>query len=318
MKRAIVVGSAGQDGRLLCERLERDGVRVAGLDLAHARLPDGGEAPAVDILDRSAVRALVASVRPDAVYYLAAYHAPAEERGIGADLDLLEASHRVHVVGLLHFLEALRVESPAASLFYAASSLVFGEPGTALQDETTPLAPLSAYGITKACGTLCCRLYRREHGLRASVGILYNHESPWRRPGFVSRKIVDAAVAIRGGAAERLVLADLSARVDWGYAPDFVDAMVRIAALGEPGDFVVATGAARSVQEFVEVAFGLAGLEWRRHVVEDRSLVVRPSPTLVGDARKLRSATGWAPTVSFEEMVGILVRAALARAGQGE
>ncbi len=310
MKHAIIVGSEGQDGRLLFDRLERDGYSVLGIGR--------GKTSPVDILDRDGVRALVSSFRPDEVYYLAAHHGSSQDLGAEESLDLLQASHEVHVAGLLHFLEALRRDRPSASLFYAASSRIFGHPETETQDETTPLDPRCAYGITKACGTLCCRLYRRLHSLRASVGILYNHESPARLAGFVSRKIVDGAVAIQRGNRTPLVVADLGARVDWGFAPDFVEAMVRIAAREEPGDFVVATGVARSVREFVEVAFGLAGLDWRKHVVEDPSLVARPSPTLVGNARKLRTMTGWAPSVSFEEMVGILYRAACSRRENGK
>jgi len=318
MKRAVVVGSGGQDGSLLFDRLERDGCAVVGIERGKTRARGVRERAPVDILDRDQVRALVSSFRPDEVYYLAAHHGSSEDGAAEEDLELLEASHEVHVVGLLHFLEALRSHRPTASLLYAASSRIFGDPGSETQDEDTPLAPRCVYGITKAYGTSCCRLYRRVHSLRASVGILYNHESPGRRAGFVSRKIVDGAVDIRLGRRTHLAVADLGARVDWGYAPDFVEAMIRIAAMEEPGDFVVATGVARSVLEFVEVAFGLAGLDWRKHVVEDPSLVARPSPTLAGNARKLRSITGWAPSVSFEEMVGILYRAACSRGAMGK
>jgi GDPmannose 4,6-dehydratase len=139
------------------------------------------------------------------------------------------------------------------------------------------------------------------------VGVQRNHESPWRPPTFVSRKIVQGALDVRSGRVERLAVADLAARVDWGYAPDFVDAMVRIATLEEAGDFVVATGEAHSVQEFAEVAFRSVGLDWRKHVVEVPSSGVRRRPTLVGNASLLRARTGWKPSVSFEEMVEALV-----------
>ncbi len=314
MIRAVVVGAAGQDGTILRERLREEGASVVALDRPERvrDLPDGS---AVDLLDRERVRSLVARTRPDEVYYLAAHHGSSEEDDPTSPGDLYEASHAVHVTGLLQFLEAIRTASPATRLVYAASSRVFGQPASARLDETTALAPVCAYGITKACGLLLCRLYRATHGIHASAGILFNHESPLRPPQFVSQRIVRGAAAIVRGETDRLVLGDLSARADWGYAPDFVDAMVRIARHRAADEFVVATGEGRSVRDFVEVVFRLAGLDVERHVIEDPSrLAGRPSGT-VGDAAKLRAATGWAPSVSFEEMAEVLWRAAGADPG---
>ena len=176
------------------------------------------------------------------------------------------------------------------------------------------MAPVGIYGITKTTGTYCCRLYRGA-GVRASVGILYNHESPLRKPDFVSQKIVRAAVDIRRGRTAKLVLGDLSALNDWGWAEDTVDAMIRIARLDAPDDFVVATGEAHSVAELVEAVFTRAGLDWKRHVEEDRSRIARLRPPLIGDSSRLRERTGWKPKVGFEEMAARLWDAAWAAEG---
>lgn len=294
MARALIVGSAGQDGTLLGEHLRARGDTVTGLPR--------GERTAGE------VEQLVQDGRPDAIYYLAAYHHSSEDPPI-EPLALFERSAAVHVTQLLYFLEAIRKRAPAARLFYAASSLIFGEPAETPQTEDTPFRPICVYGITKTAGVQLCRHYRRTHGVYASVGILYNHESPLRAPKFVSKKIVRAAHEIARGTRDRLVLGDLSAELDWGYAPDYVDAMHRILALPSPDDFVVATGEAHTVRELVELAFGQLGLDWRRHVEENRALITRPPLRRIGDASKLAAATGWRPATSFEAMVRALVEA---------
>jgi GDPmannose 4,6-dehydratase len=212
-----------------------------------------------------------------------------------------------HVNGAVNFLEALSVHCPRARFFYAASSHVFGHPEAPVQNELTPFKPVSVYGITKAAGVEACRFYRREHGVFASVGILYNHESPFRRPDFVSQKTVRAAVRIRHGSQERLVVGDLSARIDWGWAPDYVEAMVRVLELSQPDDFVIATGGSHTVLEFVQEAFGALGLDWSEHVEEDRSVIRRGPVSLAGDASKLHQETGWRPTTTFPQIVRKLV-----------
>lgn len=286
--KAVIVGAAGQDGRLLAENLRARGHTVLGVTRRGS----------VDILDARAVRRFMARVKPDQVYYLAAYHHSAQERQPKAGV-LLKKSLEVHALGLSYFLAALG----RAKLFYAASSHVFGNPKKSPQDESTPLAPENPYALTKTVGIHLCRLYRAR-GAFASVGILYNHESPLRGPEFVSRKI--AIAAARG---RKLTLGDLSARVDWGWAPDYVEAMRRVLALSKPGDFVIATGRARRVRDFAREAYAAAGLDWRRFVAEDRRLIQKEKAARVGSPRKLRRATGWKPRTSFKDMVRALVLA---------
>jgi len=298
MTGAVIVGASGQDGRLLGEQLEGAGQPCVKLGRGD-----------VDLLDRAQIEALVRRHRPREIYYLAAHHRSAEDPQGGDDAALLRASFDVHVTGLVHFLEAVRVHSAATRLLYAASSHIFGHGEQPRQDEKTPLSPVCVYGITKTAGVHCCRLYRQAHGLFAATAILYNHESPYRGPTFVSQKIIRAALAIAAGRQGELILGDLSARIDWGYAPDYVDAMRRILALPAADEFVVATGESHTVREFVEFAFAAAGLDWRDFVREDPCRITKQRRTLTGDAARLRAATGWRPTVSFQQMVQILLEA---------
>lgn len=318
MQRAIIVGSEGQDGRILYDRLRQEDYALLGVGRGTIRSTEASAPDQLDVLDREAVRSLVAEMRPDEVYYLAAHHRSSEQRTGDGNLEEFEASFRIHVTGLLNFLEALREHRRTSPprLVYAASCRIFGDSRPGSLDESSPFQPESVYGITKMAGLLCCRFYRNQHGLHASTCILFNHESPLRRPEFVSQRIIRGVLAIRRNPETRLVLGDLTATIDWGYAPDHVDAMVRIVRLPEPGEFVVATGEAHTVQEFARIAFELAGLDWRAHVEENPSLVARRGVRLVGDAGKLRLATGWKPSVPFEEMIRLMWHAA--RTGESD
>lgn len=310
MKRALIVGSEGQDGRILFDRLAGEGFAVLGLGRASARSSENEVVQAVDLDSRREVAGLVERWQPEEIYYLAAEHQASQDSVTTDDAALFDRSLRVHLKGLIYFLEALKTQQ-AGGLFYAASSLVFGDAGAEQQDEETPFRPRCIYGITKAAGVHACRFYRMEHGVRASVGLLYNHESPLRRPSFVSQKIVRGAVAVARGHQSKLTIGDLSACVDWGYAPDYVEAMTLIVRHPVPDDYIVATGEAHSVQEFVEVAFSRLGLDWRSHVVEDGSLLRRSAATRVGNPGRLRERTGWRPRVAFAQMIEILLEAAL-------
>ena len=311
MPKAIIIGCNGQDGALLCTLLHQKGYTVYGID--HA-LSDRTESfvrfSVVDACDPRRLPELVAEVSPDEVYYLAAYHHSADQPK--PPKETVDLTLEVNALGLNNVLAAiagLPASKPRA--FYAASSRIFGEPPGDVQDENTPLAPLCPYGISKAAGVHLCRYYRREHQVYASTGILYNHESPLRSPHFVTRKIVRAAVRISSGLERELVLGDLDARVDWGWAPDYVEAMHAILRLAFPDDFVLATGILHSVREFVEIAFSAVGLDWREHVVERRDVLDgrRSVKPLCGNSEKLQTATGWRPRVSFEQMVRSMIAA---------
>jgi GDPmannose 4,6-dehydratase len=298
VKRVVVVGSAGQDGRLLRDRLLSEGCEVIGI----AR--SGSE---FNILERTEVFEFLRRSQPAEIYYLAAFHHSSQDKATLDSLALFQKSFEVHVAGLLNVLEAIRETSRATRLFYAASSHIFGDGVGPFQDEQTPLNPTSIYGITKAAGVHCCGFYRAEYGVFASAGILYNHESSYREEKFVSQKIIRGALRIRRGEQTKLILGDLSARIDWGFAPDFVDAMIRILALDRPENFVIATGETHSVLEFVQIVFGLLDLDWEKHVEEDRRLLGRTRLPMAGNASLLRARTGWRPSVTFPEMVSTLL-----------
>lgn len=293
----VITGAHGQDGTLLSRLLTARGRRVIEV---------GRDGP-IDITDGAEVRRLIATERPREVYLLAAVqHSaqdPPEDPG-----RLARRSYLVNTLSLQHFAEAVLSVGARTRVFYAASSHVFGSPPGPCLDETSPLAPGSIYAVTKAAGLLACRAYR-EQGVFAATGILFNHESPLRRENFVSRKIARAVARIQRDPAGELVVGSLDSGADWGYAPDYVDAMTRILALDEPGEFVIATGEQHTVAEFCEIAFGMAGLDWRRHVREEPAVLTRRASPRAGDARRLRERTGWRPTVDFPGLVRAMLEA---------
>jgi len=314
MKRAIIVGCGGQDGRILFEQLQARDYALIGIARDGIRALAAPNFSRVNILDPAAVEAIVREFQPDEIYYLAAFHRSSQGRISLSPRELFEKSYQIHVSGLINFLQAMAACCQQCRLFYAASSLVFGEAGTARQDEQTPLNPSCIYGITKSAGIQACRFYRRSESLYASVGILYNHESIHRAPDFVSQKIVRGAVSISRGPesklGSKLVLGDLTVMVDWGWAPDFVRAMQQILDLPAADDFIVATGQAHSVEDFVREAFGRVGLDWTMHVEQNAAELTSRRGGLVGDSSKLSRLTGWAPSISFGDMVGKLLQGA--------
>ena len=312
---AIIVGYQGQDGSLLSNLLRQRDYTVLGI--GRESMESWGAIPTQEpccLDDAQSIFDLVISLQPLEIYYLAAHHASSQARkadDIHSDYQLNMA---VNTVGLLHFLEAIRLYSPKTRLFFASSSLIFGsQPLQAQQDELTQVAPGEPYGLCKALAGQICKDYRRQHSIFASVGILYNHESSLRSPQYLSMKIVEAALAASRGASQPLMVGSLDAVVDWGYAPDYVDAFTRILALDAPDDFVVATGAAHTVRDFAAVAFGCLGLDWQQYVVQDPSILTRSRSGRVGDSSKLRRLTGWQPSLPFEEMVVLLVDQVSAR-----
>lgn len=308
MKRALIVGSEGQDGRLLHELLASRGYEIVGIGEGVTHCSGAYRCGAVDIRRTEEVFDLIGDFRPDEVYYLAAFHHSSEDVP-EENINLFHESYEVHVSALVNFLEAMRKYSPETRLFYAASSLIFGEVRTEPQDEDTPFNPRCVYGITKTAGLFSCRFYRDRYSVFASVGILYNHESVYRADKFVSKKIVKGAVNIKKGKQDRIVLGALNAEVDWGYAPDYVDAFWRILNAERPDDFIVATGQKHSVSHFAEITFGHMGMDWRDYVDENRNVINREGAALVGDPAKLMHITGWRPTVDFEGMIELLLRA---------
>lgn len=290
-KSALIVGSNGQDGQLLCALLSGLNYRIVQVNRSNS-----------DIESAKQVDDLIKRVHPDEIYYLAAYHQSSEDK-LSSEQKLLEKSFSINVISLSYFLEAVKRFSPKSKVFYAASSHIFSDWSGVLQDELTFPAPQNIYGITKFAGMSCCRYYRENDGLFVSCGILYNHESHLRSSEFFSTKVIRAALEISRGEKESVSLGSLDAVVDWGYAPDFVAGMQKVLQLCDSDDYVFATGIPHTAAEFVDVAFKSFGLDFRNHVVIEPGILNKPAVVRVGNSTKLRMHTGWKPSVSFEEMI---------------
>lgn len=310
---AFITGIAGQDGTILARRLANEGVRVHGLVLpsdhmatVRARLPEPVVLHAGDLADLALLRQLLVDVGPDEVYNLGGISSVAFSWSHPALTGVVSGVGAVNV-----FEAALGAQDRLGrrvSVVQASSAEIFGSPERVPQNETTSVRPVSPYGAAKAFAHHMAAVFRTRD-LQVSTCILYNHESPLRPETFVTRKITAAAarIALRSGGA--LALGDLSVRRDWGWAEDYVDAMVRAARHGLADDFVIATGITHTVEDFVATAFAAAGVEdWQSHVVVDPSFIRPADPGVqVGDSRHANDVLGWAPTVPFDEIVRRMV-----------
>lgn len=308
MERAIIIGSKGQDGKILSSLLTGKGVEVCGIDKNNVHIPGQAVSP-FSIFDEKDVIHIIRDQKPGEVYYLAAFHHSSEEKE--DERILFDTSYTVHVKGLQLFLEAIRTYSPSSRLFYAASSHIFGDPMEYPQTENTAFQPDSVYGITKLDGLLTNRYYRNKFGLFTATGILYNHESQYRAHNFLSKKIITAAIRIASGDSEKLLIGDPDARTDWGYAPDYAEAMWRIMKAKTADEYIIATGILHSVKEFLNAAFSYFDLDWNDHVITGPSLLSRHNAPYTGSAEKLKRITGWSPSVSFDLMVRKIIETEL-------
>ena len=314
MPTALITGITGQDGSYLAEFLLEKGYRVVGMvrrastenfeRIAHLR--NRLDLRQADLLDQLSLIDLLRAVRPDELYNLAAQSfVPTSwaQPVLTAEFD---------AVGVTRLLEAVRLVAPETRVYQASSSEMFGRVRETPQRETTPFYPRSPYGVAKVYAHYITVNYRESYGLFASSGILFNHTSPRRGREFVTRKISDGVARIKLGLTPDLPLGNLTARRDFGFAGDYVEAMWRMLQQPSGDDFVVASGEAHSIQEVVEVAFAAAGLDWRRYVREDPALL-RPAEVdhLIGDASKARSVLGWTPRVTFAALIEMMVHADL-------
>jgi GDPmannose 4,6-dehydratase len=321
-KRALVTGVTGQDGSYLAELLLDEGYEVFGMvrrastenfeRVSH--LVDRITLVQADLLDQLSLVGALQDSRPTEVYNLAAQSfVPTSWRQ-----PVLTAEFTA--VGVTRMLEAIRNVDPSIRFYQASSSEMFGKVREVPQTELTPFYPRSPYGVAKAYGHFITVNYRESYGLHAVSGILFNHESPRRGLEFVTRKITDGVARIKLGLTDELLLGNLEAQRDWGFAGDYVRAMWLMLQQDEPQDYVIATGVEHSVQEFVDAAFAHVGLDPKKHVAVDQRFV-RPAEVdhLVGDASRARQELGWEPKVSFPELVEMMVDADLERlSGESE
>lgn len=319
-RRALVTGITGQDGSYLAEFLLERGYEVVGMvrrsstetveRIAHLDgrivLREG------DLLDQLSLIRLLDEVQPAEVYNLAA------QSYVPTSWEQPMFTSEATALGVTRMLEAIRVVNRQIRFYQASSSEMFGQVREVPQTEQTPFHPRSPYGVAKVYGHHITVNYRESYGIFACSGILFNHESPRRGRQFVTRKVTDAVARIRAGLASTLRLGNLDASRDWGYAGDYVQAMWLMLQQPYPDDYVVATGETHTVRELCELAFARVGLDWREWVVADPSLV-RPAEVdhLRGDASKARRVLGWAPKVSFAELVAMMVDADLAAVSRG-
>jgi len=306
MKKAIIVGCNGQDGKLLYNFLLGKDYEVVGIGKNFIKCPSSFHFSPIDIKKTKDVFDLISMFQPTEIYYLAAIHYSSEEIP-PVHTELFQQSHEIHVSALANFLEGIRQFSPETKIFYAASSHIFGEPASEIQNEDTPINPNCIYGITKAAGLFTCRLYRNKHSIFASTGILYNHESSFRSKKFISKKIITSAINIKNKNQDKLVIGNLNHEIDWGYAPDYIDAMHRIINSEISDDFIIATGKKNRVLDFVKITFEYLGLDWRLYVEENNTIITKHNFCRVGNPNKLMKITGWKPSVNFNEMIRILI-----------
>lgn len=315
MKKAFITGVTGQDGSYLADLLLSKGYEVHGLIRQSTQFtPDrwGHLKGAMqssnfcvhhgDLMDASGMRALVEHIGPDEIYNLAA------QSHVGHSFNQPVSTSEVTALGALNLLDAIRRSGIRTKFYQASSSEMFGRVHETPQTEKTPFYPRSPYGCAKVYAHFITQNYRESYGIFACSGILFNHESERRGENFVTRKITRAVGRIKAGMQNELKLGNTSALRDWGYAPEYVEAMWLMMQHSEPHDFVIGTGKQYSVQDFVEAAFERANLDWKHYVKTDNSLL-RPSEvdTLKADITCARKVLGWNPKTDFFNLVGKMV-----------
>ena len=318
-RRALITGITGQDGSYLAELLLDKGYEVVGV-VRRASAPnlwrinhllDRVELRPGDLLDQLSLIRVLSAVRPAEVYNLAAMSF------VPASWDQPMLTGEYNSQGVTRMLEAIRHVDPTIRFYQASSSEMYGKVREVPQTELTPFHPRSPYGVSKVFAHYITVNYRESYDLFAVSGILFNHESPRRGLEFVTRKVTDGVARIKLGLAASLKLGNLDAKRDWGFAGDYVHAMWLMLQQTDPDDYVIATGISHSVGELVEVAFGHAGLDWKKYVRIDPAFL-RPAEVdhLIGDSSKGRAKLGWEPKVNFEGLVKMMVDADVARLSQ--
>jgi len=319
MKKALITGITGQDGSYLAELLISKGYEVHGIIRRASTFNTGRLEPLYadphsgksrlhlhygDIGDASALARLIGKVQPEEIYNLAA------QSHVRVSFDSPEYTADIVATGTVRLLEAIRETGIRPRFYQASSSEMFGRVQETPQTERTPFYPRSPYACAKVFSYWITVNYRESYGLHASNGILFNHESPRRGETFVTRKITRAVAHIQAGLQDKLFLGNLEAKRDWGYAPEYVQAMWLMLQAAKPDDYVVATGETHSVREFLELAFSHAGLDWNDHLQTDpRYLRPAEVDVLIGDSSKARRHLGWEPKTRFADLVKLMVDA---------
>jgi GDPmannose 4,6-dehydratase len=321
-RRALITGITGQDGAYLARLLLDKGYQVHGLvarrgsdalwRLRALGVEEGVTLLVGDVTDVSSLLRAIEQAEPAELYNLAA------QSFVDKSWDLPSVTVQVTGMAVTNVLEAIRCTDPKIRFYQATSSEVFGKVDAAVQDENTPFHPRSPYGVAKAFAHWLTVNYRESHGMHASSGILFNHESPLRGLEFVTRKISVAVARIKHGRQRKLQLGNLEAKRDWGFAGDYVEAMWRMLQQDAPGDYVVATGRNATVRDFCRIAFAHAGLDYEQHVEVDTALYRRAEiDAVLGSPQRAKAKLGWAPRTSLEQLIAMMVDADLRRVENG-
>jgi len=294
-KNILIVGSDGQDGKILTKKLEQEGCLVTKI----SRLKLDGEFY-FNIADLNSVAELLLSKSFDEIYFFAAHQGSSEISLPSSYDDYFITNHR----SPLNFIESIRMFSRNTKFFFANSSHIYGiSDGTPLNEMSTK-NPVSLYGLSKLHTFLDINFYRDQFGLYLVNGILFNHESCFRKDSFLIIKIIKSAIRIKKQGGGQLTVGDLHQKVDWGYAPDYVNAMIKCLSLPKPTDYVISSGKLHTVQELIETIFNFFDLDWRRHIIIDKNLLKNNNHgTLFGNHDKLTTLTGWKPEYDFEHWV---------------
>ena len=311
-RKAFITGITGQDGSYLAEILLEKGYDVYGIIRRSSSFNTGRvdhifhdlKLEFADLHDSSSLNQILRRIKPDEIYNLGA------QSHVRVSFDVPEYTADVTGVGALRLLEAIREEGIKCRFYQASSSEMFGKVTETPQKETTPFHPRSPYGVAKVYAYWITKNYRESYGMFAVNGILFNHESPRRGATFVTRKITKAIGGILRGEQDELLLGNLDAKRDWGFARDYMEGAWLMLQADKPDDYVLATGETHSVQEFLEEAFGYAGLDWKKHVkTHERYLRPAEVDLLQGDASKAKKQLDWEPKVKFKELVRMMVDA---------
>lgn len=321
-KTAFITGMTGQDGPYLAKLLLEKDYKVYGLvkrysnpnldNLEFLGIENDVELVTGDITDDSCINHLVKTIKPNEFYNLAA------QSFVGSSWDLNKVTTDVNAIGPLNILNAIKLHSSETRFYQASTSEMFGNATTPLQDETTPFTPRSPYGVAKLYAYWITVNFRESYSIHASNGILFNHESPIRGKEFVTRKITDGVAKIKMGLANEIVLGNLDAKRDWGFAGDFVEAMWLMVQQADPDDYVIATGVQHSIRDVVNIAFNEVGIsDWEQYIKSDPRFK-RPAElnSLRGDMSRAKQKLNWEPATSFEDMIKMMVREDVKRYSQ--
>jgi len=313
MKRALICGVSGQDGAYLSQFLLMKGYEVWGTSrdaqmssfglLRKLKIGDQVKTVSMALTDFRSVLQVISKIQPDEIYNLAG------QSSVGLSFDQPVDTFESITLGTINLLESIRFVNPKIRFYNAGSSECFGDTGNNFADENTAFRPTSPYAIAKAAATWQVSLYRKAYGLFAATGILFNHESPLRPERFVTKKIVATACRIANGSNEKLELGNIDIRRDWGWAPEYVDAMWRMLSIDRPEDFIIATGHTQSLKDFLSTAFDAVGLDWEEHTIINENLIRPSDPNEIkGLPNKAFKYLSWTPKIKGAEVVTLLIQ----------